>query len=152
MLEGVIIKELGVNSDSRGWLSEIFRTDEIRRGLVPEMAYLSSTLPGISRGPHEHMDQTDYFCFIGTSLFNVYLWDNRQNSVTFGERVILEAKPAVPTVVIVPPRIVHAYKNVGASPGLVLNLPNKLYRGWDKQEAVDEIRHESDRNSRFKLD
>jgi dTDP-4-dehydrorhamnose 3,5-epimerase len=54
--------------------------------------------------------------------------------------------------VLVPPGIVHAYKNVSPVPGLVFNAPNQLYAGWAKQEPVDEIRHEDLPDSPFVLD
>jgi dTDP-4-dehydrorhamnose 3,5-epimerase len=47
---------------------------------------------------------------------------------------------------------VHAYKNIGDEPGLVINLPNKLYAGWGKKEKVDEIRYEGNQDSPFKVD
>jgi dTDP-4-dehydrorhamnose 3,5-epimerase len=56
-----------------------------------------------------------------------------------------------PVLVIVPPGVVHAYKNVGEADAFVLNFPNQLYAGWGKKEPVDEIRHESDPDSRFKI-
>ena len=34
---------------------------------------------------------------------------------------------------------------------MVLNYPDKLYRGWGKKEEVDEIRHE-DKEDEFYLD
>jgi dTDP-4-dehydrorhamnose 3,5-epimerase len=52
----------------------------------------------------------------------------------------------------VPPGIVHAYKNIGSSQGLVINLPDRLFRGWGKTEAVDEIRHENDPESPFRIE
>ena len=57
-----------------------------------------------------------------------------------------------PGILLVPPGVVHAYQNVGPKDGLVLNLPNRLFAGRDKQEPVDEIRHEDDPGSRFRLD
>jgi len=54
--------------------------------------------------------------------------------------------------VIIPPGVVHAYRNVGSVPGLVFNGPNKLYKGLERKELVDEIRHEDDPNTRFRLD
>ena len=50
------------------------------------MAYVSLTHPGVSRGPHEHVEQADYFCFIGSGVSRVYLWDARKGSPTFGCR------------------------------------------------------------------
>ena len=53
---------------------------------------------------------------------------------------------------VVPVGVVHAYKNVGAEMGIVLNAANRLYKGWDRKEPVDEIRHEDVAESPFKLD
>ena len=55
-------------------------------------------------------------------------------------------------VVIVPPGVVHAYKNTGSVPGWVFNEPNKLYAGAARQEEVDEIRHENIPDTPFVLD
>jgi dTDP-4-dehydrorhamnose 3,5-epimerase len=55
-------------------------------------------------------------------------------------------------LLIVPPGVVHAYKNAGNTQGLVFNCPNKLFKGWGKKDPVDEIRHEEVHNSDFTLD
>ena len=55
-----------------------------------------------------------------------------------------------PMFLVVPPGVVHAYRNVGANDATVLNFPDRLYAGHDKKEPVDEIRHE-DQDSEFKL-
>ena len=56
--------------------------------VFPEMMYVSQTLPGVARGPHEHVEQTDIFIFMGPGTFKVYLWDSRENSETFGEKMV----------------------------------------------------------------
>ena len=76
-IDGVIWKPLSKYHDQRGWLCEFFRNDEVPSQYRPVMAYSSMTHPGITRGPHEHVHQSDYFCFIGPSNFRVDLWDNR---------------------------------------------------------------------------
>jgi dTDP-4-dehydrorhamnose 3,5-epimerase len=149
-MEGVVVKELKPNSDERGWLAEVFRADEISAHLRPEMAYVSLTSPGAQRGPHEHRRQTDYFCFMGA--FKVYMWDNRRGSKTFGEKSMVFSEEGTPKLVIVPPGVVHAYKNVGEGPGFVLNLPNRLYRGYGRIEEADEIRYEGSPESGFIID
>jgi dTDP-4-dehydrorhamnose 3,5-epimerase len=53
--------------------------------------------------------------------------------------------------VVVPPGVVHGYKNVGSADAFVLNFPNQLYAGTGKTEPVDEIRHE-EIESPFKFD
>ena len=55
-------------------------------------------------------------------------------------------------LLIIPPGVVHAYKNVGGAAGIVFNCPNRLYKGPGRKEPVDEIRHEEDPDSRFRLD
>jgi dTDP-4-dehydrorhamnose 3,5-epimerase len=151
-IEGIIWKPLTFYRDHRGWLCEFFRHDELPETYYPVMAYMSMTEPGIARGPHEHVDQSDYFCFIGPSDFNVYLWDARPKSPTFGNKEVRVAGDSAPLGLVVPPGVVHAYKNVGCGKGVVFNGANRLYKGWGKKEPVDEIRHEEAAGSLYKLD
>jgi len=151
-IEGVIIKELVQNSDQRGWLIELFRRDEIEPENIPVMSYLSMTSPGAIRGPHEHKHQADLFCFTGPSTFRIHLWDNRQDSSTYGRKCTLEAGENNRLMIIIPPGVVHAYHNIGECEGLVFNAPNCLYTGEGKRDSVDEIRYEDDPDSEFKID
>ena len=79
----VFFKPLSQHADSRGWLVEIYREDELADSLHPVMAYVSQTLPGVARGPHEHVDQTDLFAFMGPGDFELVLWDARPKSPTY---------------------------------------------------------------------
>jgi dTDP-4-dehydrorhamnose 3,5-epimerase len=146
-MEGVEIRELKAFEDQRGWLTEIFRDDE--SGFRPVMSYLSMTKPGLIRGPHEHLKQTDYFCFIGK--FRLYLWDNRQGSPTFKQHECIDISDT-PTIAIIPPGIVHAYKNIKNEEGLVINMPDMLYGGEGKKDPVDEVRYEDDPSSPFGIE
>lgn len=147
-IDGVIIREANLFKDVRGWLAEVFRADDLPEGFSPLMSYVSMTLPGVARGPHEHSYQSDYFYFL--SNFKLYLWDNRKSSSTYLNMLVMDETRG--KAVIIPPGVVHAYKNDTTSDGLVLNFPDKLYAGWGKKEPVDEIRHESDKESPFTLD
>jgi dTDP-4-dehydrorhamnose 3,5-epimerase len=151
-IDGVVIKPVVLHSDMRGWLAEIYRKDELPAEIHPVMAYISETLAGVARGPHEHATQTDYFAFIGPGDFALYLWDIRTASPTRGNRIKMNVGQSNKQIVIVPPGIVHAYKNVGTIPGWVINEPNRLYAGIGRQEAVDETRHENLPNTPFILD
>jgi len=150
-IKGVIIKELTAQYDERGWLVELFRSDELPTINKPVMAYLSLSKPGIARGPHEHIKQSDLFCFLGFSTFRIYLWDNRKKSPSFKKKFTFVCVQNKLTLVIVPPGVVHAYKNIGKTEGLVLNAPNRLYKGRHRARNRDEIRHEENPNSPFKL-
>lgn len=150
-ISGVKIIPLKKYSDERGWLTELWRTDEISAEARPVMTYVSLTKPGIIRGPHEHVYQTDLFGFVGPSTFVIHLWDNRADSPTFGQYETFEGGADEPFIAIVPPGVVHGYKNIGGIDGMVVNCANKLYKGEGKTEEVDEIRHEADLESGFKI-
>jgi dTDP-4-dehydrorhamnose 3,5-epimerase len=151
-IHDVVVRPMTKFLDERGWLAELYRSDETAPEQMPVMAYISMTQPGVARGPHEHIDQTDYFCFLGPSNFKVYLWDSRSDSPTCGVKQVLFAGLDQPLILIVPPGVVHAYKNVGIDNGIVFNGPNRLYAGEGKHLPVDEIRHEEVAGSPFSLD
>ena len=150
-IKGVVIRKLTKAVDSRGWLAEIFRNDELEREFFPTMAYISSTNPGVTRGPHEHREQADLFCFIGPSNFKLRMWDNREDSETYRCVTTVVVGQDNPSTVLVPAGIVHAYENIGDTEGIVINCPNKLYRGVGRKAEVDEIRHENDRDTIFRM-
>jgi dTDP-4-dehydrorhamnose 3,5-epimerase len=151
-IHDVVVKDLVKHTDDRGWLTEIFREDEMEKQFLPVMAYISMTQPNVARGPHEHADQADDFGFLGPSNFKIYLWDNRKSSPTYMIKQILFAGEDAPKSILIPAGVVHAYKNVGGTLGMVVNCPNRLFAGKGKREAVDEIRHEADPNTIFQLD
>jgi dTDP-4-dehydrorhamnose 3,5-epimerase len=151
-VDGVIWKPLTRYTDHRGWLCELFRLDEVPAEYHPVMAYVSVTQPGIARGPHEHIEQADYFCFIGPSDFKLYVWDIRLDSPSYGKMQVEVVGQCRPMAVVVPAGVVHAYRNAGNEPGLVFNAANRLYKGPGRAEPVDEIRHEDDPQSRFRMD
>ena len=151
-IEGVVVREITKHIDDRGWLAEVFREDELLPEHMPVMGYVSMTQPGVIRGPHEHVDQTDSFGFIGPSNFKVYLWDNRKSSATYMTRQVVYAGEDAPKSVVIPPGVVHAYRNVGGKQGMVVNFPNRLFAGKGKKDKVDEIRHEDDSNTIYQLD
>jgi dTDP-4-dehydrorhamnose 3,5-epimerase len=151
-IHDVLLRPLKKYHDSRGWLCELFRHDEVPPQFLPVMAYISMTEPGVARGPHEHVDQADCFCFLGPSNFKVYLWDRRPHSPSHLARQTEVVGSDRPMLMIIPPGVVHAYKNVGAEQGIVFNCPNRLYKGPGRKEPVDEIRHEEDAASPYQLD
>jgi dTDP-4-dehydrorhamnose 3,5-epimerase len=143
-IDGVVLRPLGRHEDSRGWLLELFRDDELPPEHRPAMTYLSMTLPGVARGPHEHREQSDWFAFVGPGDFKLYLWDARRDSPSYKCMQALVVGESNRQAALVPPGVVHAYKNISDVPGIVFNAPNRLYAGWGRAESVDEIRHEND--------
>lgn len=146
-IPGVVIRQLRRYTDTRGWLIELFRDDELLDAFRPRMGYISLTHPGVARGPHEHREQSDGFVFL-SGTFEVTLWENRPQRPR--RKVVLRVGEQNPISLIVPPGVVHAYKNVGDQDATVLNFPDRLYAGEGKKEPVDEIRHE-EIDSEFRL-
>lgn len=136
---GCYIFSVNKHTDDRGWLIELFRNDLMSH--PPKMAYVSETNAGVVRGPHEHKEQTDNFVFVGPGNFDLHLWN-----VKLKVYEIFRVGIDNPVLVVVPPNVVHAYKNVSAIPGWVFNAPDKLYSGPGKLYDVDEIRHEDNCN------
>ena len=151
-INDVVVYDLKKYHDDRGWLAELFRHDDLAAEFFPVMSYISFTTPGVQRGPHEHVDQADLFCFIGPSTFKLRLWDNRESSSTYNNVMTLLVGQDDAKAVVVPKGVVHGYKNVGEVDGMVINCPNRLYMGEGKREPIDEIRHEDDPGTIYQMD
>lgn len=151
-IHDVMVRDLRKFVDERGWLAELFRHDELAEEFYPQMAYISVTEPNVTRGPHEHVEQSDLFCFIGASNFKLRMWDARRNSPSCGAVMTLFVGADNPKMIIIPPGVVHAYRNVSSAPGVVINCPNRLFMGAGKREPVDEIRHEDETDSPYRMD
>ena len=122
-IEGVVVRKLKKFTDERGWLAELFRLDDLDDEFHPAMTYISATKPGVTRGPHEHVDQADFFCFLGPSNFKLRLWDNRADSSSYRSVMTIFVGEEEPSSVLVPKGVVHAYQNVGPVDGIVINSP-----------------------------
>ena len=151
-INDVVVYKIRKFDDDRGWLAELFRHDELDQEFYPAMSYISYTRPGIQRGPHEHVDQADLFCFLGPSTFKMRMWDNRPQSSTYNHMMTLLVGVDEPTAIVVPKGVVHGYKNVGEMDGMVINCPNRLYMGEGKREPIDEIRHEDDPETIYRME
>jgi dTDP-4-dehydrorhamnose 3,5-epimerase len=150
-LPGVRVEGLPLFKDQRGSLHELFRTDEIPAGFTPVMACSSWSHAGVARGPHQHAAQDDYFTFAGPSDFRVYLWDDRPGSSKADRGWFIDTGEKAPSRIYVPRGVVHAYHNIGKSPGLVVTVTSLLFKGEGRRDPVDEIRHELDPNSPYRL-
>jgi len=141
-IQGVKIFELKEHFDPRGSLVEIARSDWLRTTKkIFRMGYVSWTKPGVTRGPHVHEEQTDWFFFLPESNGELGLLDGRYGSRTLGELQTISLN--LPVSVVVPPGVIHWYINLSVCRYLVVvNMIDQLYRGYDCSEPVDEFRFE----------
>ena len=78
-----------INSDDRGFATEIFRTDwiEFFDGIIPKQINLSDSKPGTIRAWHRHTrNQTDYF-LVKKGKVRICIFDGEKESKTFGKLV-----------------------------------------------------------------
>jgi dTDP-4-dehydrorhamnose 3,5-epimerase-like enzyme len=104
------------------------------------MMYVSFSEPGVRRGAHLHKFQQDYFIFIGSGNFRVVVVDNRPESSTYKNCADFYVGENNPAAVIIPTDCWHGYQNVSSKMGMVINIPDKLYKGKNYSEPVDEVR------------
>jgi dTDP-4-dehydrorhamnose 3,5-epimerase-like enzyme len=137
-IKDLIVQPITSHIDHRGYLIETFRKDKI--DFDPQMMYISYSQPNVCRGAHLHIHQQDYFIFVGPANFRVVVVDNRPDSETYKEVddfCVGENKPAY---VIIPTNCWHGYKNISSCVGMVINIPDKLYKGLHYKDLVDEVR------------
>jgi dTDP-4-dehydrorhamnose 3,5-epimerase len=80
------------------------------------------------------------------------MWDNRADSETFNNVTTLVVGEDNPKSVLIPAGVVHAYQNLGPTAGVVFNCPNRLYMGAGKKEKIDEIRHEDNPHTIYRME
>lgn len=136
MIHDVELKELQLNIDERGSLTEIWRSDwDFYQGNdVPEMSYVSVTHPGIIRAWHRHLEgQIDHFV-VPHGQVKVGLYDDRENSPTQGELDTYIVGEGNMQAIRVPGDCWHGFKTIGDEPATLINFPTKLYEYKDPDE------------------
>ena len=125
MIDGVVIKQLKLVTDERGWLIEILRSDWENFQKFGQV-YITAAYPHVVKAWHMHKKQTDNIaCIKGIVKFAVY--DSRDESKTkneinefvFGEKNFI--------LVVVPPKVWHGFKTISEDYALVVNVPTELY-------------------------
>lgn len=133
-IEGVLIQPLKVNSDERGFLMEILRSDDPWFQKFGQ-AYISLNYPGVIRAWHWHEKQTDFWV-VARGMVKAVMYDRRPDSPTFGtlQEVFLGDHHRV--LLTIPPEVAHGYKTIGTEASLLINFPTEPYN----RSQPDELR------------
>ncbi len=132
MIEGVVVKELRMIPDERGYLMEMLRSDwpEFERfGQV----YLTAVYPGVVKGWHYHRMQTDHFICV-QGMAKVVLYDGREGSATQGEVNEFFLGWQQPRLLKIPPGVLHGFKGISQEMTLIVNVPTELYNHAEPDE------------------
>lgn len=132
LIDGVVVKNLKVIPDERGYLMEILRDDDHFYEKFGQ-AYLTAVYPGVVKGWHYHKVQVDHFTCV-KGMIKVVLYDAREDSPTHGlvNEFFLGDKNA--SLVRIPNNVLHGMKGVGTEMGLLLNIPTVHYHYDDPDE------------------
>jgi len=131
LIDGVQLKKLRQIPDERGFVLEILRADDPFFKKFGQ-TYLSVVYPGVVKGWHFHKIQTDHFTVI-KGMAKVVLYDQRQDSKTFGTINEFFIGELNPMLIVIPPLVVHGMKGIGAEPAYLINCPSELYN-YDKPD------------------
>ena len=135
MIEGVKVKTLKVIPDERGRLMELLRSDDQEFFIQFGQVYMTTAYPGVVKAWHYHKRQTDNFAVVH-GMMKVVLYDNRPNSPTHGEINEFYMGIHNPVLLQIPPLVLHGFKCIGETEGIVVNIPTTLYN----YKAPDEHR------------
>ena len=125
MIEGVILKELKVIPDERGYVQEILRCDDTFFDKFGQV-YLSVANLNVVKGWHYHKKQTDRFTCI-KGMMKVVLYDSREESPSFGDVDEIFVGDLNHKLIVVPPFVYHGFKAIGEGPAYFLSVPNLPY-------------------------
>lgn len=131
-IEGVLIKDLQVNLDGRGEVTELWSRPWLEAGFAPiEHVYQSATDFGVVKCWHYHEIHTDQFTVTRGKL-QVTLVDLRENSSSFGDVNVVFLGTLKPRLLKIPPMVMHGWKALSHPEVLVVNLQTHTYDPTDE--------------------
>lgn len=124
-IDGVEVSLLAPHSDERGSLVELLTT---REGPIEPIVhvYHVTSLPGSCRAWVYHRHQFDRLAFVA-GHFRVALYDIRANSATRHRLNVFDFGIDKPSLLRIPPFVVHGVKNVGIEVSSFVNMPTRAY-------------------------
>jgi len=131
-VDGVKIRDLKVNLDGRGEVTELWSAPWMADGFVrAEHAYQSATDAGVVKAWHLHEVHTDQFTVTRGKL-QVTLVDLREESPTFRHVNAVFLGMQAPRLMKIPPRILHGWKALTPPEVLVVNFQSHVYDAKDE--------------------
>ncbi len=110
MIDGVVIKQIIMHRDERGFFAELLKTGDETFHEIKQTSY-SETRPGVIKAFHVH-NYWEVWCVIKGHA-RVVLYDGRSESLTYGKtQVVFTGEENLQTIAI-PPNVAHGYEAVG---------------------------------------
>jgi len=130
-IEGLVLIELAVHGDARGFFTERFQIERFRENGLPTQFVQdnhSRSAPGVVRGLH-YQHNPDQGKLIGVTRGRIWdvAADIRPDSPTFGQHVALELSDLNGRLLWVPPGFAHGFCVLGDESADVLYKVDALY-------------------------
>ena len=131
-IDGVVVRDLKVNLDGRGDVTELWSKPWMADGFVrPEHVYQSATDFGVVKCWHLHNLHTDQFTVTRGKL-QVTVADVRPESKTFGHVNRFFIGSLQPKLIKIPPMLLHGWKALTEPEVLVVNFQSHVYDAKDE--------------------
>jgi dTDP-4-dehydrorhamnose 3,5-epimerase len=137
LIEGIRIEPLPIYPDDRGFFCELARLGTgLASKMVPDeqrkiQVSLTLTYPGTIKAIHYHSEQTDLWAPV-SGMVQVFLYDLRRNSSTFGAINTIFAGRFQPWEILIPPGVAHGYKALGVEPIQLIYFTDRHYNPADE--------------------
>jgi dTDP-4-dehydrorhamnose 3,5-epimerase len=132
VIDGVVLKTLRLIPDERGYLMECLRSDDEIFEKFGQV-YVSAVYKDAVKAWHYHKVQTDFVVCV-SGMIKLALYDNRQDSPTYGtvEQIFLGEQNRI--LVKIPNGVYHGWKGLASPLSLVMNCPDRLYNYQEPDE------------------
>lgn len=137
LIDGVVIEPLLIYPDDRGYFTELARLGKgLATNMVPDATHkiqvsLTLTYPATIKAIHYHAEQTDLWAPV-SGMVQVFLYDLRRNSRTFGAINTVFAGRFQPWEILIPPGVAHGYKALGIEPVQLVYFTDRHYNPADE--------------------
>lgn len=124
LIDGVVVRETANVVTGYGRLTELYRS-EWDEGPVGQV-FQSALDTGQVSAWHAHGETRDRL-FVTMGRMLVVLYDARVGSTTHGLLNVFRYGEHRPALISVPPRVWHGVKNIGQTPGALVNVVDHAY-------------------------
>jgi dTDP-4-dehydrorhamnose 3,5-epimerase len=125
-IEGVVAHEAKPVLTNTGTLVELLRSDWLVADSKVDHVFTRTLDPGAVSAWHVHHTAIDRLSCVGGRAL-VVLYDARLGSPTHGALAEYRIGPARPTLLIVPPGVVHGVKALGSEIATLVNMVSEAY-------------------------
>jgi len=134
MIDGVIIQKLNQIVDERGKVMHMLRADSPLFNKFGEV-YFSFVNSGVVKAWKKHFKMTQHFA-VPVGKIRLVLYDDRQNSASFGKIDIIEIGDDNYCLVKIPPFVWYGFKGISKIPALIANCTD-LPHDPDEVKTLD---------------